>query len=130
MYLALSSISGAADAPTETDLALLADAVALTAQFLKEDYKGFTFLDRPGLVADIENAYWGLGEAYVRYRAKNVIRLNGNGLVAVRKVLHSYFELLKIAPERTVIRLHRATEAANIKARNENKATILKGART
>lgn len=130
MYLALSSISGAADAPTETDLALVADAVALIARFLEEGYKPPTIGNRlVGLLGDIKEAQEDLVGAYFRHTSKGVIRFTGRGLQAVRRVLDAYFELLKIAPERTVIQLHRATEKANIKARNENKAIILKGAR-
>ena len=129
MYLALSSISGAADAPTETDLALVADAVALIARFLREGEGDFHCMKRPGLVKDVGDAIEELHNAYERMLNIGILRFTGPGIVTVRIVLDTYFELLKIAPERTVIQLHRATEKANIKARNENKAIILKGAR-
>lgn len=128
MYIALDRISGSADNPTESDLALLSDVVALTAKFLEEDYEGFTIQSRSGLLAEIDTAERGLVEAYLRYRAKGVIRLNGGVLQALKKVMETYFNLLLVVPERVVIQLHRATEMANIKARNENKAIILKGA--
>lgn len=128
MYIALDQIEKG-DKPTVDDLALVSDAVELTNSFYFSDEIRHDLNEPEYLAHDIGEARRALATAYVRHQAGAAIRLSGPGMQAVRDVMACYYSLLAVVPERTVLKLHRETELANIRSLKAGNAVILKGAR-
>ena len=124
MYIALDQIEKG-DKPTVDDLALVSDAVELTNRFYFSDEIRH---DLNELMEEIIGARRALLDAYLRHEKGLSIRLSGPGMQAVRSVMDRYYSLLAVVPERTVLKLHRETELANIRSLKAGNAVILKGA--
>jgi hypothetical protein len=56
------------------------------------------------------DAVTALAHAGTRYHKNGVIRLDAQGMMAVRAVLEDYANVLEQLPERTIIQVHRNTE--------------------
>jgi hypothetical protein len=63
--------------------------------------------DNSGLLHD---AVAALAKAGKRHKCGGALRLDGEGIAAVRAVLDDYAALLDVLPARTMIRCHRLTE--------------------
>ncbi|MFD0669705.1 hypothetical protein ACT80S_18445 [Ramlibacter sp. MAHUQ-53] len=102
MYQGLAALEKA-ERPTEDDWRVVADAVNLMETVVREGIAE----DASGLLDDAVGAMARAGE---RFGATGVIRLDGEGIQAVRSVLADYSELLDLLPARTMYRVHRLTE--------------------
>jgi hypothetical protein len=102
MHLALQGLEMASE-PTKNDWRLVADAVNL-----------FETLVNMGEVEDssklLADAVKALGDAGARFFKHGKIRLDGQGITAVRAVLEDYATVLEALPHRIMIRCHRLTE--------------------
>jgi uncharacterized protein YyaL (SSP411 family) len=102
MYEGLRSIEQS-EAPTFQDWIACSDAVNMM-EMLSE--MGVCH-DASGLLDDAVKA---LAEAGERYKTHKVLRLTGEGIVAIRAVLEDYAEAIRTIPARTMLQCHRATE--------------------
>jgi len=93
-----------APSPTTDDWRVVSDAVNLM-ETLIETMK--VCEDNSGLLMD---AIIALAKAGKRNLEGKPIRLDGQGLTAVRGILQDYADLLEIIPARVMIRCHRKTE--------------------
>jgi len=97
-----------ADRPTETDWECVNDAVVLMEA-----------LRNMGVVEDKENlledAIEALGRAGFRRMEGMKLRLDGEGIQALRAVLEDYAAVLEVVPARTMITAHRKAEARVLK---------------
>lgn len=64
-------------------------------------------LDASGLLNDAVKA---LAEAGERYKTHKVLRLNGEGIAAIRAVLEDYAEAIRTLSARTMLQCHMKTE--------------------
>ena len=103
MWQGLAAIEHAPQ-PTPEDWRLCSDAVNLLETMVKDMRIA---QDAQGLLPD---AITALALAGRRHFASGTIRLDGQGIHAVRAVLEDYATLLEQLPERTVVRAHRLTE--------------------
>jgi hypothetical protein len=90
--------------PTPEDWRLVADAVNLMETMIR-DMK--ICEDESGLLQD---AIEGLTRAGKRQRCGGPLRLDGEGIKAVRSVLEDYASLIETLPARVMVRCHRITE--------------------
>jgi hypothetical protein len=90
--------------PTPDDWRLCSDAVNLVETLIMEMK---VCEDANGLLMD---AITALAKAGKRSKAGQTLRLDGEGIVAVRSILRDYAELLDVLPARTMVRCHRLTE--------------------
>lgn len=102
MWNGLASIE-TAPAPTTDDWRVCSDAVNLMETMVTMGIVE----DSQGLIADAVTA---LAHAGKRYHSNGVIRLDAQGMMAVRAVLEDYANVLEQLPERTIIQVHRNTE--------------------
>lgn len=102
MWNGLASIE-TAPAPNTDDWRVCSDAVNLMEMMVTmgivEDSQGL-----------IQDAVTALANAGKRYQKNGVIRLDAQGMMAVRAVLEDYANVLEQLPERTMIQVHRNTE--------------------
>jgi len=102
MWGGLASVESAPE-PTTDDWRVCSDAVnlmeTLVAMGIVEDGSG--------LLADAVTALHMAGK---RHQTHGVIRLDAQGIQAVRAVLEDYAVCLENLPHRTMIKCHRATE--------------------
>lgn len=102
MWNGLASIE-TAPAPTTDDWRVCSDAVNLMEMMVSmgivEDSQGL-----------IQDAVTALAHAGKRFYKNGVIRLDAQGMMAVRAVLEDYANVLEQLPERTMIQVHRNTE--------------------
>ena len=103
MYQGLSNMEQA-DNPTPDDWRVVSDAVNLVETLVVEMK---VCEDGSGLLMD---AITALAKAGKRSKAGQTLRLDGEGIVAVRSILRDYAELLDVLPARTMVRCHRLTE--------------------
>jgi uncharacterized protein YyaL (SSP411 family) len=89
--------------PKIDDWTVVADAVNMMETFVVM-----------GVVEDADNAIQdameALKEAGKRFTAGNPLRLDGNGIQAIRGLLEDYRDVIAQIPERTLITAHRKTE--------------------
>lgn len=104
MWLGLAALETAA-APSTDDWRVCSDAINLMETLVLEMRAAD---DRHGLLAD---AVAALAKAGKRHRAGGHIRLDAQGILAVRAVLEDYAAAIAQMPARTMIRCHRLTEA-------------------
>lgn len=90
--------------PTPDDWRLWSDAVNLVETLIMEMK---VCEDANGLLMD---AITALAKAGKRSKAGQGLRLDGEGIVAVRSILRDYSELIDVLPARTMVRCHRLTE--------------------
>jgi hypothetical protein len=102
MYLGLKGLETSPE-PCKEDWRIVADAVNL-----------FETLVNMGEVEDssklLADAVKALGSAGERYFKNGKIRLDGQGISAVRAVLEDYASIIEVLSHRTMIRCHRLTE--------------------
>lgn len=103
MYQGLHEIEQGKN-PTPEDWRLVSNAVNLL-ETLVRDMK--VCEDNSGLLHD---AVAALAKAGKRHKCGGALRLDGEGIAAVRAVLDDYAALLDVLPARTMIRCHRLTE--------------------
>jgi len=103
MYGGLHSIETAAR-PSVDDWRVCSDAVNLMETLVASG----VVQDTSGLLADAVFALSVAGRRHVKSNAP--IRLDGEGIQAVRAVLEDYRALLAVLPHRTMVQCHRATE--------------------
>jgi uncharacterized protein YyaL (SSP411 family) len=103
MWGGLAAIERAA-APSTDDWRVCSDAVNLMESLVTAGWVD----DAQGLLADAVQA---LAQAGRRHLAGHAIRLDANGIQAVRAVLEDYAAALAQIDHRTMIYAHRATEA-------------------
>ncbi|MEY5098194.1 MAG: hypothetical protein RJA36_913 [Pseudomonadota bacterium] len=92
-----------AENPTPDDWRVVSDAVNLRETLIAEGVA----MDPAGLLQD---ATAGMTRAGRRMPDDGKIRLDGEGMKAVRAILEDYADLLEVLPARIVIRAHRKTE--------------------
>lgn len=102
MWSGLAALETAAE-PTKDDWAVCSDAVNLMETLIE----GGRVEDTNNLLFDAIKA---LAEAGQRSFAGQTIRLNGEGIQAVRAILEDYAMVLESLPARTMIHCHRLTE--------------------
>lgn len=103
MYEGLNNLETGED-PQPNDWRLVSDAVNLVETLVVEMK---VCEDANGLLMD---AITALAKAGKRSKAGQRLRLDGEGIVAVRSILRDYAELLDVLPARTMVRCHRLTE--------------------
>lgn len=103
MYEALHQLEQGDD-PQPDDWRLVSDAVNLVETLVVEMK---VCEDANGLLMD---AITALAKAGKRSKAGQDLRLDGEGIVAVRSILRDYAELIDVLPARTMVRCHRLTE--------------------
>jgi len=103
MYEGLNQLEQGED-PQPDDWRLVSDAVNLVETLVVEMK---VCEDANGLLMD---AITALAKAGKRSKAGQSLRLDGEGIVAVRSILRDYAELLDVLPARTMVRCHRLTE--------------------
>ena len=103
MYQGLHQLEQGED-PQPNDWRLVSDAVNLVETLVVEMK---ICEDANGLLMD---AITALAKAGKRSKAGQGLRLDGEGIVAVRSILRDYAELLDVLPARTMVRCHRLTE--------------------
>lgn len=103
MYEGLHQLE-TAETPNKDDWRVVSDAVNLVETLVLEMK---VCEDANGLLSDAMQA---LTKAVERSKAGHSLRLDGQGIVAVRSVLQDYAELIDTLPARTMIRCHRLTE--------------------
>ena len=104
MYEGLHALEQA-DNPSTDDWRVVSDAVNLV-ETLVLDMK--ICEDNDGLLEDAVKALADAGRRHIKTGAN--IRLDAQGIQAVRSVLADYADLLGTLPERTMMRCHRLTE--------------------
>ena len=102
MFSALDNLVKA-DSPTKEDWRLCSDAVNMVESLIEME----VCQDESGLLMD---AITALAKAGKRNLDGKPIRLDGQGLTAVRGILNDYADLLAVIPARVMIRCHRRTE--------------------
>ncbi len=102
MYQGLHSLE-TAPCPTEDDWRVVSDAVNLMETIVMQGIAQ----DASGLLDD---AVAAMARAGRRFGESGVIRLDGEGIHAVRSVLEDYAAMLDALPARTMYRVHRMTE--------------------
>lgn len=102
MFSALDNLVKA-DAPTKEDWRLCSDAVNMVESLIDMG----VCQDESGLLMDAVTALAKAGKRNVEGKP---IRLDGQGLTAVRGILNDYADLLAVIPARVMIRCHRRTE--------------------
>lgn len=102
MFAALDNLVRA-ESPTKEDWRLCSDAVNMVESLIDMGICE----DNSGLLMD---AITALSKAGKRNLEGKPIRLDGQGLTAVRGILQDYADLLEIIPARVMIRCHRKTE--------------------
>lgn len=102
MFSALDNLVKA-DSPTKEDWRLCSDAVNMVESLIEMG----VCQDESGLLMD---AITALAKAGKRNLDGKPIRLDGQGLTAVRGILNDYADLLAVIPARVMIRCHRRTE--------------------
>lgn len=102
MFSALDNLVKA-DSPTKEDWRLCSDAVNMVESLIEMG----VCQDESGLLMDAVTA---LAKAGKRNLEGKPIRLDGQGLNAVRGILNDYADLLAVIPARVMIRCHRRTE--------------------
>jgi uncharacterized protein YyaL (SSP411 family) len=102
MWSGLAALETSAE-PTKDDWAVCSDAVNLMETLIE----GGRVEDTNNLLFDAIKA---LAEAGQRSFAGQTIRLNGEGIQAVRAILEDYAMVLESLPARTMIHCHRLTE--------------------
>lgn len=114
MWQGLTAIERAPE-PTKDDWRVCSDAVNLMETLITANH-GY-WLDCDGEVVRVEDtqgllqdAITALAMAGKRNLKGGNIRLDGQGLVAVRGILEDYATILETLPERTLIKAHRLTE--------------------
>jgi hypothetical protein len=103
MYEALHQLEQAPEA-TPNDWRLVSDAINLVETLVAEMK---VCEDGSGLLMD---AITAMAKAGKRSKAGQSLRLDGEGIVAVRSILSDYAELIDVLPARTMVRCHRLTE--------------------
>jgi hypothetical protein len=103
MYEGLHQLEKA-EVPSADDWRVVSDALNLVETLVLEMK---VCEDANGLLPDAMQA---LSKAVERNKAGHSLRLDGQGIVAVRSVLQDYAELIEKLPARTMIRCHRLTE--------------------
>jgi mRNA-degrading endonuclease YafQ of YafQ-DinJ toxin-antitoxin module len=103
MYEGLHALE-TADNPSTEDWRVVSDAVNMLETLVVELQ---VCEDANGLLMD---AITALAKAGKRSKAGQSLRLDGEGIVAVRSILRDYAELLDVLPARTMVRCHRLTE--------------------
>ena len=103
IYAALASIERD-PAPTRQDWSICTEPVNVMEQLVTNG----VCADRTGLLPD---AVAALAKAYTRHiEHGHAIRLDGNGLTAVRAVIEDYSRTLEEIDHRTAVAAHRKTE--------------------
>jgi hypothetical protein len=102
MFAALDNLVRA-ESPTKEDWRLCSGAVNMVESLIDMGICE----DNSGLLMD---AITALAKAGKRNLEGKPIRLDGQGLTAVRGILQDYADLLEIIPARVMIRCHRKTE--------------------
>lgn len=102
MFAALDNLVKA-ESPTKEDWRLCSDAVNMVESLIDMGICE----DNSGLLMD---AITALAKAGKRNLEGKPIRLDGQGLTAVRGILQDYADLLEAIPARVMIRCHRKTE--------------------
>lgn len=97
MYEGLHNLEQGED-PQPNDWRLVSDAVNLVETLVVEMK---VCEDANGLLMDAITALAKAGQT---------LRLDGEGIVAVRSILRDYAELIDVLPARTMVRCHRLTE--------------------
>jgi hypothetical protein len=90
--------------PTPEDWRLVSNAVNLVETLIREMK---VCDDNAGLLHD---AIAALAKAGTRHKRGGSLRLDGEGIKAVRAILDDYASLLNMLPARTMVRCHRLTE--------------------
>lgn len=103
MYEGLNQLETGED-PQPNDWRLVSDAVNLVETLVVEMK---VCEDANGLLMD---AITALAKAGKRSKTGQRLRLDGEGIVAVRSILRDYAELIDVLPARTMVRCHRLTE--------------------
>jgi len=103
MYEGLRSLEQS-ESPTFHDWIACSDAVNMMETLTEMG----ACLDTSGL---LEDAVKALVEAGERYKTHKVLRLNGEGIAAIRAVLEDYAEAIRTLPARTMLQCHIKTEA-------------------
>ncbi len=92
------------DNPQPDDWRLVSDAVNLVETLVVEMK---VCEDGSGLLMD---AITAMAKAGRRSKAGQSLRLDGEGIVAVRSILSDYADLINLLPARVMVRCHRLTE--------------------
>ena len=103
MYEGLHNLEQGED-PQPNDWRLVSDAVNLVETLVVEMK---VCEDASGLLID---AITALAKAGKRSKAGQRLRLDGEGIMAVRSILSDYAELINLLSARTMVRCHRLTE--------------------
>ena len=103
MYEGLRSLEQS-EVPTFQDWISCSDAVNMMEMLVEMGVCN----DASGLLDDAIKA---LAEAGERYKTHKVLRLNGEGIAAIRAVLEDYAESIRTLPARTMLQCHIKTEA-------------------
>lgn len=103
MYQGLHNMEQAEN-PQPDDWRLVSDAINLVETLVQEMK---VCEDSSGLLMD---AITAMAKAGKRSKEGHKLRLDGEGIVAVRSILRDYAELLDVLPARTMVRCHRLTE--------------------
>ena len=103
MWQGLRALEVGQVAPSTDDWRVCSDAVNLLETLVTQG----TVQDSSGLLLD---AITALAMAGRRHLAGGHIRLDGQGIQAVRAVLEDYAAVLGALPERTMVQCHRDTE--------------------
>lgn len=103
MWQGLAALETAQE-PTTEDWRVCSDAVNLMETLVLE-MKAAS--DQDGLLMDAVTA---LAKAGTRHKAGGHIRMDAQGIQAIRAVLEDYAAVLSVLPARTMIRCHRLTE--------------------
>jgi hypothetical protein len=103
MYQGLHQLEQGED-PQPNDWRLVSDAINLVETLVQEMK---VCEDGSGLLMD---AITAMAKAGKRSKAGQSLRLDGEGIVAVRSILSDYAELIDMLPARVMVRCHRLTE--------------------
>ena len=103
MYQGLHQLEQGED-PQPNDWRLVSDAINLVETLVAEMK---VCEDGSGLLMD---AITAMAKAGKRSKAGQSLRLDGEGIVAVRSILSDYAELIDVLPARTMVLCHRLTE--------------------
>lgn len=114
MYQGLHEIE-TGQSPGFEDWRLISDAVNLVETLIHEMQ---VCEDNSGLLQDAKEA---MAKAGTRHKNGGPLRLDGEGIKAVRAVLDDYTQLLNTLPARVMVKCHRLTERrlVQILSRNE-----------
>ena len=114
MYQGLHELEQGAH-PTPEDWRLVSNAVNLLETLVVEMK---VCEDNAGLLHD---AIASLAKAGKRHKCGGPLRLDGEGIKAVRSILDDYAALLEVLPARTMVRCHRLTERRIVALLNGNR---------